>query len=181
MPKHEVVGQGLRGQFRDVLRDPRGRVTWDSGWRSNAIVVDCRRLLSTFMRGTPAALGIQGLQVGAGDGAWDTVPPGVPPPSDTQTALVDPFPWTVPQGDLQFDFLVGATVSGTPTNRLQISSSLGPNVPNWPDANHATSTLREFALVAQLDGAPVLVNYVTHPAIPKDPASTLERTIWLLF
>ena len=28
---------------------------------------------------------------------------------------------------------------------------------------------------------PPLINYVTHPAIVKDPTSTLERTIWLVF
>ena len=27
----------------------------------------------------------------------------------------------------------------------------------------------------------VSINYVTHPAIVKDPTSTLERTIWLVF
>jgi hypothetical protein len=54
-------------------------------------------------------------------------------------------------------------------------------VPNWPDANHPTSTLREFGLAAQLNGVTVLINYRTHPAIAKDPASTLERTVWLVF
>jgi len=41
--------------------------------------------------------------------------------------------------------------------------------------------LREFGLIASLDGVPVLINYRTHPAIAKDPVSTLERTIWLVF
>jgi len=27
----------------------------------------------------------------------------------------------------------------------------------------------------------VLIDYVTHPAIAKDPVSTLTRTIWLVF
>jgi hypothetical protein len=156
---------------------------WDRGWHKNAIVIDCRRLLAGFMRGTPTgALGIRGLQVGAGLTAWDQ-PPGPPPPTAGQVALVDPHPFTVPVANLQIDFLNLTTdsVSATPTNRLQIVAKLSAGVPSWPDANHATSTLREFGLVGQLNGATVLINYVTHPAIVKDPTSTLERTIWLVF
>jgi hypothetical protein len=180
MPNYETVTEGLHGIYRDVLRDAAGRVAWDRGWRENTIVGDCRRLLAAFMRGAPVgAVGIQGLQVGAGLDAWDQ-PPGAPPPHPGITALVDPQPFTVPRASLQFDFLSGGVVSGTPTNRLQIKASLGPNVPTWPDANHASGTLREFGLVGELDGTTVLLNYVIHPAIPKDPASTLERTIWLV-
>ena len=169
--------------YRDVLRDAAGRVKWTRGWQKNAIVTDCRRLLAGFMRGAPTGtLGIQGLQVGTGLAAWDQ-PPGPPPPTAGQVALVDPHPFTIPLADLQIDFLAltSDSVSADPTNRLQIVASLGPGVPSWPDANHATSTLREFGLVGALDGATLLINYVTHPAIVKDPTSTLERTIWLVF
>jgi hypothetical protein len=171
----------LYGMYRDVLRDRNGRVIWDSGWTKNAIVEDCRRLLSAFMRGAPiGSAGIQGLQVGAGSAAWDLAP-SPPPPSPSQTALVDPNPFLMPRIDLQFDFLSGPVVSAAPTNRLQIGATFGPGVPPWPDGTHSSATLREFGLVADLDGSPVLINYRTHPAIPKDPASTLERTIWLTF
>jgi hypothetical protein len=54
-------------------------------------------------------------------------------------------------------------------------------MPPWPDANHPTSTLREFGLVASLGGSDVLVNYRIHTAIAKDPTSSLVRTIWLVF
>ena len=87
----------------------------------------------------------------------------------------------MPRAALQIDYLAGATVSATPTNRLQIKATLGPNVPTWPDAGHSTSSLREFGLVGKIDGADVLINYVRHPVITKDPASSLERTIWLVF
>jgi hypothetical protein len=157
--------------YRDVLRDAAGRVKWTRGWQKNAIVTDCRRLLVGFMRGSPTgAVGIQGLQVGIGLAAWDQ-PSGPPPPGAGQVTLVDPHPFTVPVADLQIDFLNPTTdsVSPEPTNRLQIVASLGLGVPSWPDADHVTSTLREFGLVGQLDGAAVLINYVTHPAIVKDP------------
>jgi hypothetical protein len=170
----------LHGLYRDVLRAPDGRVLWDRGWQKNTIVVDARRLLAAFMRGAPVtALGVQGLQVGAGDAAWDLA--GPPPTAPTDTALTDPNFFTLPRGVLQFDFLTGGVVTPTPTNRLQIIARLGPNQPPWPDPNHPTGTLREFGLQAQLAGVGALFNYVRHPAIAKDPASTLERTIWLVF
>lgn len=181
MPKAEKV-MTLRGMYRDVLRDTQGRVICDRGWHSNAIVTDCRRLLAGFMLGENTTLGIQGIRLGAGNPAWDQ-PPGTPPSTPAQTQLVDPNPHFVPSNDLQLNYLIPDTDSETanPTNRLQIFASLGPNVPPWPDANHPSSTLREFGLVGQLAGEEILINYVTHPAIPKDPASTLERTIWLVF
>jgi hypothetical protein len=171
------------GSYRDLLRGPDGRVRWRGGTRKNVVVVDCRRLLAGFMRGTPTnVLGIQGLVVGAGRDVWDR-PPGPPPPTSDQAQLVDPDPFTVPRDSLQVDFLDGPNVTADPTNRLQVVATLGPRVPPWPDAasGHPTSTLREFGLIGELDGATVLIDYVTHLAIPKDPSSTLERTIWLTF
>jgi hypothetical protein len=176
----ELVTDGLQGMFRDVLRDRSGRVVWQSAWQKNAIVTDCRRLLPSLLRGAPSATGIRGMQVGKGLTAWD-LPPGLPAPNPAQTTLVDPNPFPVPLTNLQMDFLQGPNVTASPTNRLQIVATLGPGMPTWPDGNHADATLREFGLIAQLDGSTVLLNYRTHPAIPKDPASTLERTIWLVF
>jgi len=178
--KAEQATVNLHGMYRDVLRDRHGRVIWDRGWHKNVIVVDCRRLLAGFMRGAPTTLGIQGLQVGQGLAAWDS-PPGPPTPTPGQTALVDPAPHTEPVANLQIDYLDGGVVTATPTHRVQIVATLGPGVPAWPDGDHPTSTLREFGLFGELDGAEVLINYVIHPAIVKDPASTLERTIRLVF
>jgi hypothetical protein len=162
-----------------VLCDAYGRVLWDRGWHRNTIVLNCRRLLAGFMAGPTMSLGIQGLRVGQGSNAWDLTSP--PTPLPTQTALVDPNPFLLSGSALQIDFLDGGTVTSTPTNRLQIIATLGPNVPPWPDANHVSGNLREFGLVGRLNGAETLINYVTHPVIVKDPASTLTRTIWLVF
>jgi hypothetical protein len=183
MSTAEDAGEALHGRFSDVLRDPRGRVLWASGWRPNAIVTDFRRVLAGLVRGAPPDVtGITGLRVGAGREVWDS-PPGPPAPSADTTALADPAPFTIGRADLQIDFVdavTGAT-SATPTRSLQVRATLGPAVPPWPDGDHPTSTLREFGLAATLAGAEVLLNYRTHPAIAKDPASTLERTIWLVF
>jgi len=175
----EAFDSGFHGMYHDVLRDASGCEQWDRGWRSNAIATSCHTLLAGFMAGAPTtAAGIQGLLLGQGLDAWDTS--GAPPATPAQSALVDPHPFLLPRTALQFSFLVGSSPSGQPTNRLQIVATVGPNVPNWPDANHASGNLREFGLVAQLNGATTLVNYVTHPVIVKDPASTLTRTIWLV-
>jgi len=193
MHSAEIVTGELRGLYRDVVRDPRGRVTWDSDWRRNAIVVDCRRLLAAFVRSGPAgppvgpppnpyAQGILGIRVGAGNEAWDNTTISASP---SDTALTDPNYYSLPRTDPDFtiDFLdpqTSAVVSAA-TNKLQIVAKFGPNKPSWPDGKHATGTLREFGLYGQIEGAQVLLNYVRHPAIAKDPQSTLERTIWLIF
>ncbi len=178
---HAVEHAGtLSGRYHDVLLDRDGRVRWDRGWRSNAIVTDCRRVMASFFRGAPASGGLVGLQVGAGRGQWDSA--GTPTATSNQKALEDPRPFTVPAADLKIDFLAGeADVSATPTTRLRVQAELGPHVPNWPDDAHLTGNLREFGLVAELDGQVVLINYVTHLVIAKDPDSTLQRTIWLTF
>jgi hypothetical protein len=180
--QREHATEGLYGQFLDILYDADGRRVWDRGWVRNAIVDDCRRLLAGFVRGTPTVSeAVIGLAVGAGLPAWDSS--GPPQPSPTQAALVDAHPQVVPRAQLQMEFIdpANGTISAQPTGTLQLKATLGPGVPAWPDAFHATSTLREFGLMARLDGTDILVNYRTHPAIAKDRASTLERTIWLVF
>lgn len=167
------------GRYRDVLRGPDGAVLWEREWRPNVVVEGTRRLLAAYMRGAPPALPIGALAIGQGLAAWDVTPAA--PPTGAETALTDPNPFLVTGAALAIDFLSGDTVSATPTNRLQIKATLAPGVPPWPDADHVAGNLREFGLMATLNGAPLLVNLVRHPVIAKDPVSTLERTIWLLF
>lgn len=177
----ETPLQMLKGLYHDRLYNAEHQLIWDRGWCSNVIVIDCRRLLAGFMLGTSNTLGIQGLQIGAGLEAWDDI--ALPRPQPSNTALVDPHPFTIARSDLDIEFLEpdSETPSNLPTNRVQIRATLGAGVPPWADANHVNSTLREFGLVARLNGTDVLINNVRHPAIAKDPTSTLERTIWLVF
>ncbi len=180
MPHAETIN--LYGIYRDVLRDAHGRVTWDSGWHKNVIVSDCRRLLAALLAGQARTLGIQGIEVGAGKPEWDAAPP--PQPDEATVSLADAAPYVLNKADtphFKLAYLAGSSPSPAPTRRLQIVATLGPNMPAWPDQQHPTATLREFGLRGQLDGQPVLIDYVIHRAIAKDPASTLERTVWLVF
>jgi hypothetical protein len=180
MPSVHSTDLPLSGIFRDVVRDPHGRITHETPWQKNVIVDDCRRLLATFMHNVPATVGIAGMQIGAGLAAWDVAPPAAPVPATAN--LVDPNPFLVPLANLVIAYLDAASnVTAAPTNRIQIVATLPAGMPPWPDANHATSTLREFGLAGTLGGAPVLINYRIHTAIAKDPTSTLVRTIWLTF
>ncbi|MFI6289868.1 hypothetical protein ACIBCM_34920 [Streptomyces sp. NPDC051018] len=179
-PPAEALGARLTGEYRDVLIDPSGRVTWDSGVRPNTIVADCKRLLCGFVQGRTTTHGITGLRVGQGHDTWDR-PPGPPTTLPSDTALADQNPFTVPAASLRIDYVVGTDVVDTPTNQLQIVATLGPDEPPWPDADHPNRTLREFGLVGTLGTDTVLIDYVIHPAIPRDPESTLKRTIRLVF
>jgi len=170
----QQAAAGLHGLYHDVLTDARGAVIWDRGWKRNAITGDCKRLLAALLKGDAASAGIQGLLVGRGDPGWDQG--ATPAPQASQTKLVDPAPWLAPLAALTMDFLDGGDVAATPTNKLQIKATLGPNAPNWPSVS-----LREFGLAGKLGGATCLINCVTHPVIVKDPSSTLTRTVWLVF
>ncbi len=175
----EHPAEGLRGAWQDVLRDADGRLTARGPVLPNAIVADCRRALAVFVAGDGGP-GIEGLWFGQGLADWDVN--GTPAATPAQTALVDPHPFFLPAAQLKIDFVddLGAVV-GAPTRRVQIVAELKAGDPAWPDAHHPALSLREFGLGSHIGGNPVLLNYVTHPVINKDSASSLERTIWLVF
>ena len=175
----ERPADGLHGLWRDVIRDPQGRVVSESPVCSNVIVTDCRRALAVFISGDGGP-GIEGLWFGQGLSAWDVN--GAPPATPAQVALVDPHPFFLPAADLKIDFVddLGAVVA-TPTRRVQIVAELKAGAPPWPDSFHPSLSLREFGLASRIGATPVLLNYVVHPVINKDVASSLERTIWLVF
>jgi hypothetical protein len=168
----------IKGIYRDVLSDAGGHPIFDSGWKSNVIVLRCRVLLAGFMK-NETALGIRSLQVGRGDAAWDAVPPPVPNP-DMLTQLVDSAPFIIPQTDLILRYLdeSDGVVAG-PTHRLEIVATLGPGQPT--PATDPPYPLREFGLFGELNGVPYMIDYIRHPLIEKDGSVTLERRVRLIF
>jgi hypothetical protein len=167
----------IEGFYRDRLLDAGGREIYISGWRKNLIVTNCRVLLAGFMK-NDAALGVQSLQVGRGDPAWDAT--GAPAPDPGTTKLTDGSPFVIPLASLTLQYLDGSdAVSATPTNAIQITATLGPGQPT--PATSPPYPLREFALFGTLGGQPAMIDYVRHPLIQKDGAVSLERKVRLVF
>ena len=167
----------IQGTYRDRLLDLEGQLISDSGWCKNLIVLPCRVLLAGFLKNEPA-LGIQSLQVGKGSAAWDATPQPAPDPNNTDK-LVDVAPFTIPLAKLKIDYLDSAdSVVNTPTHRIQITATLGPNEPT-PTGN-PPFPLREFGLFGSLNGVPHMIDYIRHPLIEKDGAVSLERKVRLI-
>jgi hypothetical protein len=167
----------LEGCYCDRLRGSDGREISNTGWRHNLIVAPCRMLLAGFMR-NDAALGIQSLQVGRGDPAWDAS--GAPAPDPGTTKLTDNAPFVIPVASLVLEYLdANDGVVATPTNRIQITATLGPGQPT--PATDPPFPLREFGLFGSLGGQLQMIDCIRHPLIQKDGSVTLERKVRLVF
>ena len=184
MSEGERFSVSLSGMFHDVLYGPAGQVQWDGGWRKNTIVENARLLLAQLVGGM-GALGIQGLQIGAGSPAWDSV---FQPPSSSDTTLTDPNPFTVLRANLQFAYVQpDGTVSANPTNRLQVARGRRPRGPALarcqpPDAHAARVRIggptgrRRDARPHQLRAAPGDRQGPRQYARPHDLADFLTRS-----
>jgi hypothetical protein len=173
----------IKGIYRDLLRDTDGAPLYDSGWRSNMIVLRCRVLLAAFMRGeqSETPLGIQSLKLGRGDAAWDATTPPKPDPN-TITQLVDNTPFVIPKASLTLQYInANNEYSNAPTNRLEIIAAIGPGQPAPETGLPSPYPIREFGLFGKLKGTDYMIDYVRHPLIEKDTAVTLERRIQLIF
>lgn len=169
----------MRGIYRDILISSDRTQVYDSGWLPNTIVDRGRILLAGFLK-NDAPSGIQYLAVGQGLPAWDAAA-SPPAPSVTAIDLEDRYTPTIPVAELNLGYLdqSDAVVSG-PTNRLQITATLGPGYPAiQPPA--VSFPLREFGLFGTFNGIDYMVNNVRHPVIHKDASSTLIRVLRLYF
>lgn len=166
----------IKGIYRDRLLDEQGSEVFDSGWKSNLIVTTCRVLLGSFMNNDNTAKGIQSLQVGRGDPLWDTNPPPAPDPN-LVTKLEDSSPFVIPLASLVIQYLNDSdAIVSSPTSRIQIVATLGPNQPTAQ-----TYQLREFGLFGSLRGNQFMIDYIRHPLIEKSGSVTLERRVRLIF
>lgn len=170
----ETITASLRGMYRDILRDARNSVVYDSGWRANTIVDHCRILLAGFMKNESSS-GIQFLAVGQGSEDWDSK---LLQPDTTTTDLVKRYDQPIPVNLVYLD--EKEQVVGTPTQRLQITATLERGCPP-PLASSNTYPLREFGLFGRFKGNDYMINYVRHAVIHKDNQTSLERIIKLYF
>ncbi len=172
----------IKGIYRDRLLDAGGADVFDSGWRSNMIVMRCRVLIAGLLRGeeSETPLGIQSLKLGRGNPTWDTSPPLSPDP-ETMTQLVDNTPYVIPRSALVLRYLTKSNeVSNAPTNRLEVIATLGPGEPSGQGVP-SPYPLREFGLFGRLNNTDYMIDYIRHPLIEKDSAVTLERRVQLIF
>ena len=178
----EMIGNSIKGIYRDLLKGPNDDIIYDSGWVSNRIVDRCRKLLAGFMKNDPSESieGIRYLAVGKGlEEEWDTS--GAPPPNSSVTKLMDPNPFTIDVENLSLVYLKenDEEVKG-PTNRLQITATLGTNEP--PAVLPLSSyPLREFGLFGKFGGKDYMIDCIRHPVIHKDVSATLIRVLRLYF
>jgi hypothetical protein len=173
----------IKGIYRDCLHDAEGGRLFDSGWRSNMIVMRCRVLIAGLLKddANESPLGIQSLKLGRGNSAWDAVPPASADPN-TMTQLVDATPYVIPRNALTLRYLNASNeISNTPTNRLEIIATLGPGEPVPGPSVPSPYPLREFGLFGRLNNTDYMIDYIRHPLIEKDNAVTLERRVQLIF
>lgn len=171
----------IRGIYRDILRDKKNRPLYDSGWRSNLIVLRCRVLLASLMM-NDSPLGIQQVKIGIGDASWDETPPAAADP-DTTTDLVDAAPFIISVADLTLEYLQpnGEPVENPDekTNYIQATIQLDPGDP--PPISGSVYPMREFGLFGDLNGEEYMLDYIVHPVIEKHELASLERKVRLLF
>lgn len=175
----EKIGSTIKGIYRDILRDSKGRTLEDRGWQRNTILQGFRFLLAGFIK-NEATSGIKGLVVGQGNPGWDT--DGTPAPNPaTSTALVNRYNPIIPFSELDVVFLdQNDQVIAGPSSRLQITATLNSTYPT-AIAPSTSYPLREFGLLAQFDGTEILINNIRHPVLHKEETSTLIRMIRLYF
>lgn len=169
----------LKGIYRDRLIGPNDQELFDSGWKSNMIVLRCRVLLAGFMKNEATARGVQSLKVGKGDPAWDKLAQPPKPDPNSLDQLVDGSGFTIPLANLKLEYLdpKNSDPSQVQTNCLQITATLGPGQPPGVDA----FPLREFGLFGQMNNKEFMIDYIRHPLIEKDSLMTLERKVRLIF
>lgn len=185
----EYLGAQIKGIYRDRLHDEHGRLVFDSGWKSNTIVIGCRKLISGFMM-NDASSGIQHLAVGQGLESWDDDTPDVPV---TDSQLHDQAPddeVTLKQNPTDTTYLTMTYLDSNGietdaiTNRLQVTAVLGPGYPEHI-TDELTYPLREFGLFGKYfngtDDEFFMINCIRHPVIHKGLTATLERIVQLEF
>lgn len=169
----------IKGFYRDVLTDGNGALVHDGGWIPNTIVNRCHILLAGFMN-NESCNGIQFLAVGSGDPSWDE--DGPPAPTEETTELVNDHSYVIDADrGLKLAYLDDNDLETTgPTNRLQVTATLDPGVPE-PEGGSEAYPLREFGLFGIFGDDEYMVNCIRHPVIYKDKSATLIRTVRLHF
>ncbi len=173
----EKKSMHIKGMYRDILKDGDNNILYDSRWKPNKIVTDCRILLAALMKKEEGAAGIGCLKVGKGNPDWDA--DGPPPADGSEHRLEDSAHYDADELIIEYLDEDDEIVDG-PTNRLQISATLGENEPPVT-APATTYPLREFGLFGNYGDTEYMIDLIRHPVINKDRTATLIRVVRLYF
>jgi hypothetical protein len=163
----------MRGIYRDVLRDRRGWMVADSGWRCNTIVDGAWPLIAGLLKNDPGLRGILFWAVGAGRASWDTARTSAAKGAVQLVAEVDRMP--VAPEEIRY---IGS--DGNPSADPAPCIELGA-VFSW----RQDRVLREFGLFGgganPSPGSGTLINHVIHPSVAVSAGASLTRRLRLTF
>ena len=176
----EYLGSVIKGIYRDQLFDEEGTMKLDSGWNNNTIMTSFHTLLARLVRHDDGLLKAQAISLimrfGEFSNSWGSLV--VEPTDETLTAAYTEFVLDETSG-LKVAYLnVDGVEQVKPSNRVQITATLGQNMPLG-----AVCPLGEFAVYLRC-GTPDndhIINHVRHPVISKTATDTLIRQIRFTF
>lgn len=161
----------MRGTYRDVVREPRGRMLADTGWRENTIVDSAWPLIAGLLKNDPGLRGILFWAVGVGRAAWDTAHASVDTGAVRLVDEVDRL--AVAAGAMHY---VGANANPSlaPTACIEVGAAF-----TW----RQDRVLREFGVfggdATPARGSGTLINHVIHPRMEIAAGRTLTRRLRL--
>lgn len=169
----EVRNNKFVGEIIDTLIDPVTGERTEVGHYHNLVVDACSTLIAMVLKG--GGSGIQYMAVGSGSSSWanDALPS---PTANTVKLVNETFRKAVPTGSMVY--IDGSNVvSGTPTNRVQITLTLLEA--------EANGELRELAFfggnaTATKDSG-LMLNHKIHALIYKTSGMQLERVMRFTF
>lgn len=177
----------IHGIYRDKMFTKKGDLMYDSGWKNNTIVNECREMITSFMKGGPEEIdtqitgetihGIRYLKVGYGKPEWDALWNGtdVPKADADVSDLIRAYNDLIEIKSDCIEYVEGNRMC------LQVKCILESGVPVNTFTESNVVELREFGLFGKYYDREYMINCVYHPLISKDENSRLERVIRLFF
>jgi hypothetical protein len=159
----------LKGRYRDIVTDRRGKPVAETSWRPNLVVDGAFALLAALL-GRDDVDGILFWAVGEGAESWDRAQPTTV--SATSRLVSELRRLEVPREAIRY-LDGGGGESAEPTPDLEIRLTF-----EWPDES---VTLREFGVfggdATERPNSGTLINHVIHRSIVLEPGQRLTRQL----
>lgn len=175
-----VRGRGviqMRGEWRDIVRDERGNIIDDTGWRHNQVQNTNAHLLAALCKNQAGYSGYLYFAFGTGLPAWDSAAPAQPYSDTTLTTEV--FRKAIPIPSITFRHpITGANIDPTLSNVIQIDTTLALGEANG-------SALREFGVFSgdatAVADSGLMTDWIVHSRIDKNGSISIDRSIRFTF